>query len=53
MFNSKKQNKNVITIELEANKDSNLGFKTLERVTIAMNLGSGAVDIDILKQGNH
>lgn len=42
----------MITLEVEANQNCNLGFKTLERITIAMNLG-GAVDIEILKKGNH
>ena len=47
VFNSKKQNKNVITLEIEANQNCNLGFKKLERVTIALNLGQGGVDIEI------
>jgi hypothetical protein len=52
VFNSKKQNKNVITLEVEANQNCNLGFRSLERVTIAMNLG-GPVDIDLIKKGNN
>jgi hypothetical protein len=47
VFNSKKQNKNVITLEIEANQNCNLGFKRLERVTVALNLGQGGVDIEI------
>lgn len=39
VFNSKKQNKNVITLELEANQNCNLGFKKLERVSLALKLG--------------
>ena len=42
----------MITLEIEANQDCKLGFKSLERITIAMNLG-GAVDIDVVKKGNH
>jgi len=49
VFNSKKGAKNVITIELEANQACNLSFKRLERVTIAMNLGSQPVDIEVQK----
>ena len=52
VFNAKKQNKNLITLEIEANQDCKLGFKSFERVTIAMNLG-GAVDIELVKKGNH
>ena len=52
VFNSKKQNKNVITLELEANENCSLNFKNLERVSVGLNLG-GPVDINILKQGNH
>jgi hypothetical protein len=40
-------------LEVEFNQNCNLGFKSLERVTVAMNLGGGAVDIDVLKKGNH
>jgi hypothetical protein len=47
VFNSKKQNKTVITLELEANQNCNLSFKKLERVTVALNLGDKAVDIEI------
>ena len=53
VFNSKKQSKNIITLELEANTSCNLNFKGFERITVAMNLGDGAVDIDVLKKGNH
>ena len=49
VFNSKKQNKNVITLELEANQNCNLGFKRLERVTLALNLGESAVDVEVQK----
>lgn len=49
VFNSKKQNKTVITLELEANQNCNLSFKKLERVTVALNLGDKAVDIEIQK----
>jgi hypothetical protein len=52
VFNSKKQNKNVITLELEANTNCSLGFKNIERVTIALNLGDKAVDIEVVKKGN-
>jgi hypothetical protein len=52
VFNSKKQNKNVITLELEANQSCSLGFKNIERVTVALNLGDKAVDIEVLKKGN-
>ena len=49
VFNSKKQNKTVVTLELEANTNCNLTFKRLERVTVALNLGDRAVDIEIQK----
>ena len=52
IFTSKKNNKNVITFEVEYNKECNLNFKKFERITIAMNTGAG-VDIDILKKGNN
>ena len=41
VFNSKKQNKTVVTLEVEPKDDCNLGFKTLSHVTIAMGLGGG------------
>jgi coatomer subunit delta len=49
VFNSKKQNKNVVTLEIEANQNCNIGFKRLERVTIAVNLGESSVDIEVQK----
>jgi hypothetical protein len=49
VFNSKKGAKNVITLELEANQNCNLSFKRLERVTVALNLGSQPVDIEVQK----
>jgi len=49
VFNSKKQNKSVITLEIEANQSCNLGFKKLERVTVALNLGPKPVDIEVQK----
>lgn len=49
VFNSKKQNKSVITLEIEANQSCNLNFKRLERVTVALNLGDRPVDIEIQK----
>ena len=49
VFNSKKQNKTVITLEIEANQSCNLGFKRLERVTVALGMGQQAVDIEIQK----
>lgn len=52
VFNAKKGNKNLITLEVEANQNCKLGFQRLERVTIAMNLG-GASDIEVVKKGNH
>lgn len=47
VFNSKKQSKTVVTLELEANSSCNLSFKRLERVTVALNLGDRPVDIEI------
>lgn len=47
VFNSKKQSKNVITLEIEANQNCTLGFKKFERITVALNLGSRPVDIEI------
>ena len=49
VFNSKKQNKTVVTLELEANQNCNLAFTKLERVTVALNMGDRAVDIEIQK----
>ena len=49
VFNSKKGAKNVITLELEANQNCNLSFKRIERVTVALNLGSQPVDIEVQK----
>jgi hypothetical protein len=39
VFNSKKQGKTVVTLEIEANQNCNLNFSKLERVTVAVNLG--------------
>jgi hypothetical protein len=39
VFNSKKQGKTVVTLEIEANQSCNLNFSKLERVTVAVNLG--------------
>ena len=40
VFNSKKQGKNVITMEVEYNKNQeNLRYKKLDRVTIGLNMG--------------
>ena len=51
VFNSKKQGKNVVTMEIEFNTNQeNLSFKILENVTIGLNLGDDAVDIELLKQ---
>lgn len=52
VFNAKKQNKNLITLEIEVNQDCKLGFKSLERITVVMNLGAG-VDIELVKKGNN
>ena len=49
VFNSKKQNKTVVTLELEANQSCNLAFTKLERVTVALNMGDRGVDIEIQK----
>lgn len=49
VFNSKKQNKTVVTLELEANQSCNLSFQRLERVTVAINLGEKPVDIEVQK----
>lgn len=51
VFNSKKQNKNVITLEIEMNSNCQLSFKQLERVSVHLNLGDRPVDIEILKKG--
>ncbi len=51
VFNSKKQNKNVITLEIEMNSNCQLTFKQLERVSVHLNLGDRPVDIEILKKG--
>lgn len=52
VFNSKKQGKNVITMEIEYNQNQeNLKFKSLENVTIGLNMGDGQADIELLKQG--
>ena len=48
-FNSKKQGKSVITLEIELNQNCNLKFKQLERVTLALNMGDRAVDISVQK----
>lgn len=50
VFNSKKGNKNVITIEVEANGECNLGYQKLERLTVCMNMGASVVDIEIQKK---
>lgn len=47
VFNSKKQNKTVVTLEIEANQSCNLSFKRLERITVALNLGDRPVDIEV------
>ena len=47
VFNSKKQSKTVVTLEIEANVSCNLNFKRLERVTVALSLGDRPVDIEI------
>jgi hypothetical protein len=52
VFNARKQNKNLITLEVEANQNCKLGFTKLERVSIVMNLG-GPVDIELVKKGAH
>ena len=49
VFNSKKQNKTVVTLELEANQNCSLNFQKLERVTVALNMGDNAVDIEVQK----
>eukprot|EP00347_Sterkiella_histriomuscorum_P011230 403373247 len=54
VFNSKKQNKSVITLEIELNQSCNLSFKSLERVTLALNMGGDkAVDIEVVKKGKN
>jgi len=53
VFNSKKGNKNVITLELEANANCNLGFKHIENVIVGLNLGDKPVDIELIKKGNN
>lgn len=45
VFNSKKQNKTVVTLEIEVNQNCNLGFKRLERVTVALTMGSADIEI--------
>ena len=53
VFNSKKQGKNVITIEIEYNQNQDkLQFKSLENVTVGLNMGDAGqeVDIELLKQ---
>lgn len=39
----------MFTLEIEANQACNLGFKRLERVTLALNLGEGGADIEVQK----
>ena len=53
VFNSKKQGKNVVTLEIEYNQNpGNLKFKVLENVTIALSMGDAGteVDVELLKQ---
>lgn len=51
VFNSKKQGKNVVTMEIEYNQNQdNLKFKSLENVTIAINMGDSLTDVELLKQ---
>lgn len=51
VFNSKKQGKNVITMEIEYNQNQeNLKFKILENVTIAINMGDALADCELVKQ---
>ncbi|CDW88783.1 coatomer subunit delta [Stylonychia lemnae] len=49
VFNSKKQNKSVITLEIELNQNCNLSFKSFERVTLALSWGNRDTDIEVLK----
>ncbi len=49
VFNSKKQSKSVVTLEIEANPNCNLNFQRLESITVALNLGDRPVDIEIQK----
>lgn len=41
----------MITLEVEANENSVLGFSKIERLTVAMN--SGGADIEVIKKGNN
>ena len=50
VFNSKKQNKTVITLEVEVNQSCNLSFKSLQMVHILVNMGDKPVDIEIVKR---
>ena len=51
VFNSKKQGKNVITMEIEFNQNQeNLKFKSLENVTIGLNMGDSLSDVELMKQ---
>lgn len=51
VFNSKKQGKNVITMEIEFNQNQeNLKFKSLDNVTIGLNMGESLSDVELMKQ---
>lgn len=51
VFNSKKQGKNVITMEIEYNQNQeNLKFKSLDNVTIGLNMGDSLADVELMKQ---
>lgn len=39
----------MITLEIELNQNCNLKFKQLERVTLGLNMGDRAVDINVQK----
>jgi hypothetical protein len=53
VFNSKKGNKNVITLEIEFNETCNLTFSKIERVGVCMGLGNiqSLNDIEVIKKG--
>lgn len=50
VFNSKKQGKTLITLEIEFNQACNLPFKQIEMLTIAVNMGDKPVDIELVKR---
>ena len=49
VFNSKKQSKTIVTLELEANTSCNLSFKQLEMITLAIYMGDKPSNVEIVK----